>query len=280
MFMRLSAITVLASLTLKTSVAPAQSLPPATLSSDGKVSITMPEIKPTTRTAETDAADVSDARTAVGKARNDAASAHQQLARAKRELDDVTGRLQRELQTNSGLLAANQAVDVAAADYEKLTKPILTDLAQRADYRAADADLARAMQRAAEVARTGGDSQARVVAAQVVLSARTVLAKLRQDALGANPDVANAKYRCVQAMQFRTALRTQLDQSVRQDPNYLAAVQAVADAQDQAASADQQLAVANDNLAATARQAADRETSRQKFNDFLYSHGVTATPPQ
>jgi hypothetical protein len=280
MVTKLSAITVLASLMLIGSIVTAQSLPPATLSSDGKVSITMPEIKPTTRTAETDAADIADARTAVGNARNDAAAAHTQLTRAKRELDEISSKLQRELQTNSDLCEATKAVDAATADYERLTAPVLAELAQRADYRAASADLARATQRAAEVSRAGGDPQERVQAAQAVLAAKTVLAKLKQDALSTNSDIMNAKARCVQAVQHRSLLRSQLEQAIRQNPNYLAALQAVADAREVAAGADQQLAAANEKLAATGNQAADREAARQKFNDFLYSHGVTATPPQ
>jgi hypothetical protein len=280
MFTKFSAITLLAGVAVITPVVPAQSLPPAALSSDGKLTIGLPALSPTTRSAEDDAADVAEARNAVGAARNDAAAAQEQLRQATVELRRISGRLQNELETNNNLAEAKTAYEAAAAAYEKAIAPVLADLAQRAEYRAASADLAKAQRAADQIARSEASPQERVAVAQAVLSAKTTLANLKREALADNTDVVNAGNRRQQAAEHLRALRLQLGQAMHQDPNYLAAMQGVADARELAATAEQQATAADKNRATIESQAADHASARQRFSDFLYSHGVTAAPSQ
>jgi hypothetical protein len=264
-------IIVLASVTAASSVA---------LADDGSgIRMVVPMPPPTSRPSEADFSAIADAQKWFDNARKDASAARADLIKAQSDLNRITRSLQTQLDTDGPLADAANAVEAAKATYEELAQPIMASLAELAPYREARVALATAQQAADEVrARPEAGTEERFVAAKAVLDAKATVAQLENAALVNNPDVVNAKTNCLEAAQHLRATRLRLLQAIHQDPAYVAASQAVDDARERSAAADQQLAAAKQDLFASQRRLADKQESRQQILDWTYSHGLPDPP--
>jgi hypothetical protein len=235
-------------------------------------------LPPATGPSGADLAAVNDALSLATNARDEAAAAKAELTRAQTHFMRVTRMLWSELETDRDLVEAQQARAAASAAYDELSKPILASLAEQSDYRAAREALTRAQQKCSEVySHAGAFAQERVAAGQEVLSAKAVVARLENGALGADPEIAKVKQRIAAATQHLKDRHAQLVQAMHQNPSYVAPKQAMDDATTRAAAADQQLVVANNNLSVVLRTFADQAATRDRLNYWTATHGLPQT---
>jgi hypothetical protein len=241
--------------------------------------IVVPMPPPTSRPSEADMSAITDAQNVFDNARKDAIAAHADLIKAQVELNRITMRLQNQLESDNTLVFATNVAEGAKSRYEELTQPILASLADSAPYRDARAVLAKAQQAADEFrVRPDASTEERFAVAQAVLQAKETVSRLENAALNSHSDVVTAKKNYLDATQRLKTVRIHLLQSLYQDPAYVAASQAVSDALEKAAAADQQFATAKLDLYAAQRRLADKQDSRQQILDWTYRHGLPDPP--
>ena len=73
-------------------------------------------------------------------------------------------------------------------------------------------------------------------------------------------------------------VRSELERTIYWDPNYVAASQAVENAQGRAAAADRELLAARQDLAAARQHLADKQAARQDVAEWANSHGLPDPP--
>ena len=250
------------------------------MADDGSgIRIVVPMPAPASRPSEADITSVTDAQSVLIIAQKEAADAHAELARAQADLKRLTRQLQGGLETSGDMVVAKDAVVRAKAGYEAATRPVLASLSMDADYRQACAVLTRAQETSAEVSSRGGASfEERVAAGQAVLNAKAAVGRAESAALENDPEVAQAWSRCVTASVHLREVRTQLEQATHKDPSYLAASQAVDEAQGKALAADLELTAAKQDLAAARDRVADKQAARQQVADWARNHGLPQPP--
>jgi hypothetical protein len=157
---------------------------------------------------------------------------------AQRDLNAVVARLKAAFEASDDWKNAQQAVQDAKAAQDTASKPVLSALADTADYRTAVANRDAAV-KALDDARAQGDASDDQITQLVSASfdARQAVTKMQNDALTADARVTDAKAKVQAANDALQKLRQQFTDSMKNDPDWQTADKALTDARAQAAQA-------------------------------------------
>jgi hypothetical protein len=243
------------------------------------VRLMIPGPTPATGPSETDVTAVTNAQDVFIGAQREADAADAELVRAEGEWKRVARQLRWELEVSRDMLSAKEMVTSAQAAYEAATRPVLASLAERADYREACDAVARAREGTAEVsAHNAASFEQRVAAAQALLNRRAAVSKLEREAFENDPEVAHARSRRAAAAAHLRQVRSRLQRAVQEDPSYVAASQAMQDAEDKASAAERHLATAKLDLSGALNRVSNKEAARQLVCDWAKRHGLPDPP--
>jgi hypothetical protein len=246
---------------------------------DDDIQLVIPMPPPASRPSDGDVNAVRDAQSVFIAAQREADAADAEYVRAQGEWKRVARQLRWELEVSRDMVRAKEAVNGAKAAYETATKPVLASLGRRADYREACDALTRAQQSAAAAASHGGARfEQRVAAAQAVLDCKAAVTRLENEAFEGDAGVVNARRRRAASVAHLRDVRARLQRALQQDPSYVAASQALQDAQDRTIAADRQLAAAKLQLSAALNLVADKQIARQEVSDWARQHGLPEPP--
>lgn len=212
---------------------------------------------------------------AVDVAQGTVTRTHEELARAQKALLTVTKKLSGDLVTHADFTQATAKVNSAKAAYTAAVGPVLAALKSRDDYQAAQATVDQAQQQVNSQQESPDTSGAdRIAAGQQLINAKNAVSKIQNDAVAADSNAATAKGNWDAATAAIAALRRQFDDSVKQDPQYVSAKQAVDDARAKVTEADQALAAAKQDLAK------QKQARAAAYNAQAKSNQANGAPPK
>ena len=158
------------------------------------------------------------------------------LAQAEANLNAVVRRLTAAFESSDKFKSALSDLDQAQNDYDESVRPVVAALAKNADYQTATQqsdDAEKAIAAARQSPDTSPDSMSQLI--QQAMQARMAAAKIKNDALAADPTVQSSKAKLTTAGAALRDLRQQFLTSMKSDPDYVAALQAVNQAKANAA---------------------------------------------
>jgi hypothetical protein len=167
------------------------------------------------------------------------------VAQAEAALNAVIRRLTAAFESSDKFKAALQDLDQSQLAYDDAVKPVLVDLANNANYQTTiqqSEDTAKAIDAARQ---SDAPDQNIGDLAQHAMELRMEAAKIKNDALAANPDVVAAKTKLTTAGATLRQLRQDFLTSMKNDPDYIAAKQALDQARGNAANSASRFAVAS-----------------------------------
>lgn len=194
-------------------------------------------------------------------------AAHLRVTKAQMAMTAVTRKFQQESEARPDVIAATSAVTSAKSQYDAAAAPILAAVRSTAEYMCAADAVTKA---AEEVDRLKQNRDAtptqRASAATSALAAREALTKLHTDALAASALATTAKATYVAVAAALNDLRQRYDETLKQDPQWIAAKKELDDARAAAADADQKVSSARKDLASqqAVHNAAIAEQRRQQ----------------
>jgi hypothetical protein len=152
-----------------------------------------------------------------------------ELAKAQGALERVEQRLRAQYEKGEDYVKASGELKSAQDAYDAAYKGVVTRLGDSPEYAAA---VKRQQEAEGELAAARQSGQAAVAAglASTVMEARTAVHKMEAEAAGKDDGVTAAKAKVAEAKGAVDELRKGFEEKMKQDPDYVAAVQAVEDA--------------------------------------------------
>jgi hypothetical protein len=201
--------------------------------------------------------------TALDQAKKDAAAAKAEQQKAQAAVAQARAKLMKDYDTKPEVIEAKKKVETARAAYDAAASPVLKSLSTRSDYKASQDALAKADDKVNTVrADAAATPEQRAAAAKDALDARNASTKVRNDALAADPKIAQAKTELDAATSELNKLKADFEQSISSDPDIATAQQALEDAKAKTKQADEAVATAKKEIdqqrAAHAKEIADQ----------------------
>jgi hypothetical protein len=177
---------------------------------------------------------------ALEKARGRVVVARAALSKAQEDFSTATRTLKAAVESRTAVVAAANTEKNAAAAHNAAIARALDQVRGQADYQTAKAAVATAMERQEALkAITTSSSDALLAAAQATLTAKAALAKLENRATTSDARVAATKKSLTDATEMLSLAR---DAALKQDPQWLAAKEAVESALANAAATEKVVA--------------------------------------
>ena len=194
---------------------------------------------------------------ALAEQRKAVREAEVEVSRIRNEMNKIKTRLAVKYEGKEEWESAKNNLKTAEAAYEKARKAALARLYASPEYKAAKDKQLKAEHAIAAQQAAGAriDQKALEKAQQDRFDSGLALRKLEDQAMAADPRIAETKAKVAEAKKAWEALQDELDEALKQDPEYVAAQQQLEQAQ---ANVDQMKA----SLAQSA--AAEREARRQQ----------------
>lgn len=149
------------------------------------------------------------------------------IAKAQRDLDTVEKRLRTAFEKGDDYVSASAALKSAQDSYDVAYATMVVKLGDTPDYAAA----VRAQKQAeSDAAAARRDGQATADSAGRVMEARKTVHKLESDAADKDDTVKAAKAKVAEAKTAVDDLRKAFQEKMKEDPDYLAALEAVEEA--------------------------------------------------
>lgn len=199
--------------------------------------------------------------TGLDAAKKDEAAAKAEEKKALNEVNQVHAKLTKGFETKPEVVEATQAASKAKAAYDAVATPIAKSVESSTGYKTQLAAVTLADKHVDEVkAKPDTTPQQRMDAAKAALEAHNALTQMKTEALTADPKVAAAKKDYEAASQALAKVRQDLDATVKDDPDLVAAKKALDDAKAKTKEAD-------DKVAAATKDIADQKAKRQAALD-------------
>jgi hypothetical protein len=191
------------------------------------------------------------------KARKEVEAAAADLRKANADVAAIVAKLHKEYETSPDAAGAVAALKAAQAELEATRAPVLKNVRDSAAYKSALAAKESAQaDRDTVLADPSTSPEDRTHAATAVMEAGKAVTKLETDAVAANPKIAAAQSKLVAANTAWSALLKKFDETLKDNPDWQAAMKVVDDKK-------QVLASAQKTLSDAVAQEAQAERNRQ-----------------
>jgi hypothetical protein len=191
-------------------------------------------------------------------------AAEAELKRAQQALADVVAKLRSDFEGGQDWQTAATAQKQAQADYEAARKPVVEAVKKKPAYQSAEREKADAEKELNELRAKNTIGEPILKAVNKQSDAANLMLKLENEALSADPKVAEARKKLADANTALAALKKQFDGSLAADTNWQEAKKGVDTAQEQVVGGQKELkeALAREKDADKARQEQIRQTRK------------------
>jgi len=202
----------------------------------------------------------------LAAARKRAAEAQNDLARARAAVSKAVAAARNEFQNSPRLRDAVQAVAAARENYETVSMPVLLSLRDTPEYKKAlDAQDAADREKEEGLKAPDCDDARRAKLITAAADARTVVSRIEQEALSANPNCVAARKRLDEAIAALNKLRADFEAGLKDSAEVTAARERFGPAEENAAKAAEDVRDAEKARAEAAkRRSADNGRDRQQ----------------
>ena len=205
---------------------------------------------------------------ALMEARKQIQLAEKDMVRIRQDMQKIKARIQSRYEGKEEWEEAQKNTKAADAAHEAARKKAMAKLIASPDYKAAKEKLAKADEKVKGLTDQGpkADPKALAAAQQERIDASLAVRKLESEALDNDPKVLETKQKVTEAKKASEALDDEVKQALEQDPDYQAAQQELATAEENVKQMKLQLAqqAQADREAKRAASAAQRQSrSRQ-----------------
>lgn len=198
---------------------------------------------------------------AASGARKQIADAQAELTKAQQALLAKKAELRAEAEKTDEWAAALEAQKKAKDELDAAGKPVIEALATKSDYQKLLAEKKAAEERKETLRLANAGPDKVFDATSKVVSVQLAIKKLEEEALAADPKVAEAKKKHTEATAAVTAIQRKFEESLKENADYKAAQDAVTAAQDKVKTARQTAADA------TRQERESRRSSRESSRD-------------
>lgn len=202
-------------------------------------------------------------RTASVEAQKKITEAQATIAKAEAEARTSQQKMQQEFETSEEWISAQAAVKEAQNKLQTASRPILEALYANPEYKSAHLKKQQMEDKLRALEGKTSAINERTIAANSLMELRGVLSKMEADSLAAEPRVAQARANLVEASQAAGQLQSTFEESLKNNPQWLAAKEQAEQSRQELKSAQDALAAARQQEIAMARQQTE-EARRQR----------------
>ena len=191
-------------------------------------------------------------------------AAEAEVKRAQQALADVVAKLRSDFEAGQDWQTAAAAQKQAQADYEAAKKPVVEAVKKKPAFASAEREKAEAEKELADLRAKNTIGEPILKAVNKQADATAAMMKLENDALNADPKVAETRKKLADANMALAALKKQFDGSLAADTNWQEAKKGVDTAQEQVVGGQKELkeALAREKEADKARSEQIRQSRR------------------